>query len=265
MSPARGARRPIRRGESVNRSVKPGACFAERFSGNRIFEAGRVRGARLERTFWGTSNMAVTGSGAQQGDKRNTLVQNQRTSTSHPDTASGNGSANVGNQNAGSGDQKNKAAAQRSKPARSAESTLDTLFASQETYEVQTADTAPQFSPMDALRRRFVTELVPAFAGLAEKYAAKGVILELDADHFVNGGRNLTITIQFENAGTRLDGVVTDAAIAFTETRFSATDRGGVAASGPSLRTRDLSAHLFRDFICRQIAPLVQSALRRRR
>lgn len=202
--------------------------------------------------------MAASDGGTQQGEKRHTQAPNQRAATGVRNPASNGGGAQ-------SGDQKTQTENPKSKPVRTAESALDNLFNSQDTCETNSPEAAAQFSPMDALRRRFITELIPAFGGLIEKYAANGVTLELDADHFVNGGRNLTITIQYEGSGTRLDGVVTDAAIAFTETRFSATDRGGVAASGPSLRTRDLSAHLFRDFVCRQIAPLVQSVLRRRR
>lgn len=148
----------------------------------------------------------------------------------------------------------------------SAESQLDTLFAVQESKQTEPgAADRSEGSRMDQLRRQFVTDLIPSFDALRTKYAEKGVLLELDADNFVNGGRNLSITVEYEGTGSRLDGVVTSVAIAFTETRFSAGDRGGVAASGPSLRIHDLTADTFRDFVCRQIAPLVQSVLRRRR
>lgn len=202
--------------------------------------------------------MAASDGGTRQGETRRTIGPGQQVSTQNRKNPSEQTSVNRGVA-------KDVFEAPESKSTRTAETALDSLFNSQESYETNAPDAAPQFSPMDTLRRRFVTELIPAFDGLAEKYAAKGVILELDADHFINGGRNVNITIEYQSAGTRLDGVVTDAAIAFTETRFSTADRGGVSASGPSLRTRDLSAHLFRDFVCRQIAPLVQSALRRRR
>lgn len=147
-----------------------------------------------------------------------------------------------------------------------AESQLDDLFEVQGTRHLdESSGEAALFSRMDQLRRRFITDLIPAFDQIRQKYAEKGVMLELDADNFVNGGRKLTVTIEYEDAGTRLEGVVTSSAIAFTETRFSSSDRSGVAVSGPSLRIHDLNAHVFRDFVCRQIAPLVQAVLRRRR
>jgi len=123
---------------------------------------------------------------------------------------------------------------------------------------------APEPSdPLSRLRSRFADSFVAIVDELRGKYVANGVDLSLDAADFLGGGRQFTITIEFSGHGMRLEATVTDSIVAFSQTRFTASDRAGLTASGPSLRTRDLSANDFRNFVCERIALLVQSALKR--
>ncbi len=160
----------------------------------------------------------------------------------------------------------------RSRPRRSecgeGEAKLDSLLEfhsrQEEERELKRKMAAEQRSPLDKLRELFETELVAAFDQLRSKYADKGIVLELDAVGFLNGGRGLRITIEFAGVGMRFDGTVMSNAIAFQQTRYSSQDRSGLTASGPTLRTRNLSAELFREFVCARIAALVQSVVQKR-
>lgn len=119
-------------------------------------------------------------------------------------------------------------------------------------------------SPMEALRCKFRDEYQLAIDELAGKYAANGVHLELNVQGFLDGGRELSIVIEFANSGVRLSGVVTSDTIAFSETRYVVGSSGGIASSGPSLRTRTLTADSFRDFVCGQITALVQMVMKKK-
>ncbi|MCB9850069.1 MAG: hypothetical protein H6817_05130 [Phycisphaerales bacterium] len=118
--------------------------------------------------------------------------------------------------------------------------------------------------PLDRVRRLFAVDLIPMFDQLRAKYAPSGVAMKLDADNFLNGGRDVIITIEYSDHGLRFHGTVTSNAIAFSQTRFTRSDTSGLTDSGPSLRTRDLDHDSFRDFVCARIAALVQSVMHRR-
>ncbi|MCA9253122.1 MAG: hypothetical protein R3E58_17375 [Phycisphaerae bacterium] len=118
---------------------------------------------------------------------------------------------------------------------------------------------------MDALRQLFVEELIPVVNELREKYAPKGLCLQMNAERFLDGKREIVISMQFDGIGMRYNGTVIDGAIAFSQTRFDEEDRSGLTASGAALRTRGLNADRFRAFICDRIAHLVQQASKRHR
>lgn len=152
-------------------------------------------------------------------------------------------------------------------PGGAAESRLDSLLASkakQDSSQAAPDASNDSSSKMDQVRRVFQTQLVPAFDELIGKYQPQGVFMEMDASGFLNGGRNVRVVIEYQGAGVRLEGVVMPNAIAFTETRYSASDPAGVAASGPSLRTRDLGPNPFRDFVCDRMTSLIQSVLKQK-
>ncbi|MCH9033350.1 MAG: hypothetical protein IID42_02455 [Planctomycetes bacterium] len=113
------------------------------------------------------------------------------------------------------------------------------------------------------LRELTVTELIPAFEELKEKYAASDVSMEMDASNFLNGGRGIEFHFQVGDYRTKLAGTVTSEAVAFHETR-SAPDLEGELASGPMLRLHRLDARAFKEFICERLAVLLKIVLRQR-
>jgi len=119
-------------------------------------------------------------------------------------------------------------------------------------------------SPLDMLRQRLRTELIPAFQEIKEKYADRSIELNMDASDFLQGGRKLVIEFTIRPHSVRLDGTVMDTGIAFNEIRSNGGTAGAIS-SGPMLRTRLLTPEKFREFICGRIALLVQSILRQRR
>jgi hypothetical protein len=145
----------------------------------------------------------------------------------------------------------------------SVETTLDELLRlhQQRQADAARAQADSPTDPLEELRRRFRTELVPAIDELAEKYASRGVHLKMDVEDFLRGGSSLCIDIQFEHQGLVLTGTVIPSRIAFQETRYS-DDVAGAEMSGPALRTRDLSTGQFREFVCQRIGALVRSVLR---
>jgi hypothetical protein len=151
---------------------------------------------------------------------------------------------------------------------RECEDRLDDLF---ERHELQTAEQdlpvppSRELSPIDALRQTFIDELIPVVNELREKYAPKGLNLQMNAERFLGGKREIVIEIQFERVGMRYNGTVIDGAIAFSQTRYDDEDRSGLTASGAALRTRGLNAERFRAFLCDRIAHVVQQASKRRR
>lgn len=113
------------------------------------------------------------------------------------------------------------------------------------------------------LRELTVTELIPAFDELKEKYAASEVSMDMDASNFLDGGRGIEFHFQVGDYRTKLVGTVTSEAVAFHETR-SAPDLEGELASGPMLRLHRLDARAFKEFICERLAFLLKFVLRQR-
>lgn len=151
---------------------------------------------------------------------------------------------------------------------RECESRLDEMFERHQMQASEPTESSPppkELSPMDALRQLFVEELIPVVNELREKYAPKGLCLQMNAERFLDGKREIVISMQFDGIGMRYNGTVIDGAIAFSQTRFDEEDRSGLTASGAALRTRGLNADRFRAFICDRIAHLVQQASKRHR
>ena len=117
--------------------------------------------------------------------------------------------------------------------------------------------------PIQALRELTLHELTPIFAELKEKYAARGILLDMDATNFLEGGREIRFEFRLDEYRSRLLGTVTEEAIAFHETRH-APDLDGELVSGPMLRLRHLTGQTFREFVCERLALLLRTALRRR-
>ena len=117
--------------------------------------------------------------------------------------------------------------------------------------------------PIQVLREMTIHELAPIFSDLKEKYAARGIVMNMDASDFVDGGREVRFDFRLGEYCSKLLGTVTEEAIAFHETRH-APDLDGELASGPMLRLRNLTGDTFREFICERLAHLLRTALRRR-
>ncbi|GJM24663.1 MAG: hypothetical protein DHS20C16_10780 [Phycisphaerae bacterium] len=148
------------------------------------------------------------------------------------------------------------------------ENRLDEVFERHQNHVAElSCPTQPprQISPMDMLRKLFVNDLIPVVNELREKYSSKGLSLQMNAERFLDGKREVVIEMQFEGIGMRYNGTVIDGVIAFSQTRFDDEDRSGLTASGAALRTRGLNAERFRAFLCDRIAHLVQQASKRRR
>ncbi|HUT87863.1 MAG TPA: hypothetical protein VMY37_00060 [Thermoguttaceae bacterium] len=148
--------------------------------------------------------------------------------------------------------------------SKTVEEQLDALLSLHQKRQAQQEDSeASKQSVLDRLREQMRDELLPAFEELGAKYAAQGIMLELNADDFLCGGVGLQIKVGFDIHGMLLEGTVTPQGIGFQETRFSNNVRGVVQA-GPMLRTRNLGAGEFREFLCERISQLVRSAMRSR-
>jgi len=149
-------------------------------------------------------------------------------------------------------------------PRQSSEGELDNLVAALgERKPIATADPSLKPDHVQRARQLFADELVPLFHELREKYADAGVTLEMDVENFLGGGREIRFRFEMGGHCAELDGVVTDEAIAFQETRH-APHLGGELVSGPMLRLRRLTAPVFREFICERLTVLVRTALRKR-
>ena len=112
-----------------------------------------------------------------------------------------------------------------------------------------------------ALRFLMSEQLIPVFNDVARKYEAQGLEMRLDAEAFLNGGKEFTIELRLENCRAKLSAVVTSKAIAFHETR-TAKHVAGELTSAPSLSLRELSADVFYRFLCERLKVLVRTALR---
>lgn len=119
-------------------------------------------------------------------------------------------------------------------------------------------------SRLDAFRNRLREELVPAFEELKQKYDAQGLTLNMEASDFLQGGRKLVIEFRIQTSSVRLEGTVLESGIAFNEIRSHGGVPGAIS-SGPMLRTRQLTAETFREFVCGRIAMLLRSVLRQKR
>lgn len=129
---------------------------------------------------------------------------------------------------------------------------------------VGTTNAANAVSRLERTRQHFADVLLPIAKALTDKYAEKGVKLEVDAQAFLDGGRELTIVIEYNKTGLRLEGTVTPTVIAFRQTRYTEFDRAGLTASGTTLRSRDLTDTKFKDFLCERIVALVSAAVGKR-
>ncbi|MBN1512975.1 MAG: hypothetical protein JXB13_13250 [Phycisphaerae bacterium] len=115
-------------------------------------------------------------------------------------------------------------------------------------------------SPLDALRERFKSDLIPEFQALADKYSEHGIQLHLDIGEFLRGGSELIIDVEFESRGVRYSGIVLPHQIAFQVTQYTGQAAPAVA-SGPALRIHNLTRRQFREFICERIAEVVRYAV----
>ena len=130
----------------------------------------------------------------------------------------------------------------------------------QEREAAKAADTRDD--PLDMLRKIMVSDLIPTFAELVDKYAPMGVSMRMDASKLLAGGREVTFDFAVGDDRSTLVGTVTSEAIAFHETRYVAGTSGGLT-SGPMLRLRQLDRSTFRAFVCERLATLMRSALRK--
>jgi len=150
-------------------------------------------------------------------------------------------------------------------PQRTAERNLDSLLDAFEQREQaakpNTKPAAPD--PIGLLREMVVTELVPTFVELVEKYARPGISLQMDASSLLEGGREIRFEFAVGPYRSQLQGTVTADAVAFHEVRF-APDVDGQLAAGPMLRLKQLNAKTFREFVCERLAILLRASQRRK-
>jgi hypothetical protein len=143
------------------------------------------------------------------------------------------------------------------------EADLDSLLTKIEVRNQTGSDNSVMLKtdPLERFREQILCELTPVIMELSEKYASRGVTIQMDASNFLQGGRN--VQFEFAIAGHRnvLKGTVTSEAIAFEEIRYSPSSDGDIT-SGPSLRLRQLDATTFRDFICKRVVLLLKQAVK---
>ena len=143
------------------------------------------------------------------------------------------------------------------------EDTLDGLVSQFKESERQPPDTPTTPDPIQVVREKMLTEFIPIFVELAEKYAESHIGLEMDAADLLKGGREIKFQFSAGDYRTELHGTVTSEAIAFHETRHTPRIHGELA-SGPMLRLRGLTGEVFRNFLCERLAILLRTALRDR-
>lgn len=150
-------------------------------------------------------------------------------------------------------------------PAKTIENELDALVDTLKRREEQGARDAGSSSQdrIEMLRQLTLTELIPVFVELMEKYATAGVSMEMDASNFLEGGREIRFEFGMSDCRSQLLGTVTTEAIAFHETRYT-PDVHGELVSGPMLRLRNLTAETFREFVCERLSIVVRDYSRRR-
>jgi hypothetical protein len=148
-----------------------------------------------------------------------------------------------------------------------AEKELDTLLEllkrRAEKAGADAAFPAAQRDPLQSLRELTVTQLVPVFSELVEKYSRAGITMQMDASNLLDGGREIKFEFGIGDFRSRLDGTATGEGIAFHQTRYS-PDCHGEFSAGPMLRLRNLTANGFREFICERLTLLLRLLLRRK-
>jgi len=146
-----------------------------------------------------------------------------------------------------------------------AEDNLDSLLLQLKEKEEAEKISKPEAKPdaVTLLRKTMVEDLIPVFVELAEKYAAKGIVLEMDASNLIQGGREIKFHLGVGPYRTELLGTATDDAIAFHQVRYT-PEVDGELTGGPMIRLRALNAETFRSFVCERLAILLRSALRRK-
>lgn len=150
-------------------------------------------------------------------------------------------------------------------PQRSSERNLDSLLDAFEEREkaVKPEGKSGAPDPILMLRELVVTELVPSFVELVEKYSRPGISLQMDASNLLEGGREIRFEFAVGPYRSQLQGTVTADAIAFHEVRF-APDIDGQLAAGPMLRLKQLNAKTFREFVCERLSILLRASQRRK-
>ncbi len=149
--------------------------------------------------------------------------------------------------------------------AHTVEQDLDALVAALKTRPETSANGEGEQAndPVQALRKKIVSEFVPVFVELMEKYHQAGISMQMDASNFLEGGREIKFEFGLGEFRTQMHGTVTAEGIAFHETRYSPEFQGELT-SGPMLRLRSLNATTFREFVCNRLTTLLRSASRRR-
>ncbi len=145
--------------------------------------------------------------------------------------------------------------------ANTAETELDSLIRLME--ERGKTPRAVGSDPLHRLRELTVSEFVPVFVELVEKYSASGISMQMDASNFLEGGREIRFEFGLGDYRFQLHGTVTTEGIAFHETRYC-PDLHGELTTGPMLRVRGLDGKMFREFICERLTHLIRTAMRRR-
>lgn len=151
-----------------------------------------------------------------------------------------------------------------SRPRKTSEGELDSLIdvLQKRADEASSKPSATGKDPIQALREMMVTELVPVFVEVMEKYSKSGISMQMDASNFLEGGREIKFEMGLGEYRTHLHGTVTSDSIAFHETRYS-PDFHGELTAGPMIRTRQLNAKTFREFLCGRLTILLRGAARR--
>lgn len=142
-----------------------------------------------------------------------------------------------------------------------AEDALDTLVLQLKKAERQPADTPAATDPIQVVREQMLTEFIPIFLELADKYGESKIAMEMDASNLLKGGREIEFQFSVGEYRSKLHGTVTTEAIAFHETRYTPSIAGELT-SGPMLRLRGLTGEVFRNFLCERLGVLLRAALR---
>lgn len=147
---------------------------------------------------------------------------------------------------------------------KSTESELDALLGSISKAEQNSEMPAPaaKIDRIQQLRELVMNELIPAFVELVDKYAPRGISMDMDASNLLQGGREIRFEFRLGDYRTQLAGTATSDTIAFQETRYHPNMRGEIV-SGPMLSLRRLDANMFRQFICERLTILARGAMRK--